>query len=658
MNIKDQVFQAIAGKSGASVSALKFLNSPSAPNSWTVLDKNKKEVWKIITPKALKFKDKFHDFLEKEAIDQIRSNKGIVSYIREGEIRVGRKNGLPFLVFPFIDGIPLDKEILRRSKQGKTFSDSEIKKVAKCLVEAIKTMYEHNVIHQDIKPGNIMLMGDGNVVVLDLGIARFVNENLSLIKRMKGPYAYLSPEKLDMIADLSDFNKRKTSFPSDLFSVGMVVYEMDTLKKLIDVVGQPGEIRKAHLKPKELGVRESLRDIIKGLLNENPLERQLWSSDYYKIAWFSDAPKPQADLWIQHSIGFKFIEEFLQTQDFKSKFGVILAGDQIVTEPPAIERSRFIKKHGGVVAIDPAVFRLSFDFEHHGYLTNRDYGHVVSPNDFLKNALRKRGEEFVSSVLDFQRKCEADILIAPYFVIDRLSDKWFDASFKIWEMTKKKVSKFSQPVYFGLMLSERLMCDDVELDSVISQILFDPSIDNLYLRVENDRQGSESNENEVFIRNLIRLIKSLSPTKNILLSFAGLEVFGYQGFGLSSFGINPDYTKRKQKIIDKFSKPKKDIRIPYKRRRYFAQQLWNDIMAEVELLNKQARALGSKKVLGCKCPYCFKKGKDRRLDTDESRKHFLYHVDKFTAGLQGLSSEKKLEMFSKRLDMAESGYKY
>ena len=89
------------------------------------------------------------------------------------------------------------------------------------LLEALDYAHKHSVIHRDIKPGNVMLLQDGSVKVMDFGLSRRVSDASSVTQagEIVGTIAYLSPER---------FLGKPTDQRSDLYSVGCVMYEIFT----------------------------------------------------------------------------------------------------------------------------------------------------------------------------------------------------------------------------------------------------------------------------------------------------------------------------------------------------------------------------------------------------------------------------------------------
>lgn len=633
---------------------LSPLNGAHAPNSWTILDRKAGEVWKVIKPKVRYAENAF---LEKDAIDRIPNNDMVVRYLRQDKISASGIE-LSCLVFPFIEATPLDNRLKVLKSGNKKMSDAEILSIGKQLVQAIEFLFATGVVHQDIKPGNILLKDDGKVMLVDLGIAKFVDADLKSIKSMKGPYAYLSPERLEMIIKLTDSTKRKVSFASDLFSLGMVLFELCTLSRLVDHL-QPGELSAAYKNLGKFGINGELEKLISYLLHESPLERQRFSEDVLGSKWFNKTEMGNLGFWIQHSSnGFKFIEKFLDNGK-QGESGVVLSVDQMRSESSIEKNVEYVKKHGRDIVIDPCTYRLAFPEEHHSFLTKFDYWMPVAPSHFLSDKWLAKGGEFVSKVLSFQLKYDPNFVISPYFVVDGLMDERLEMNFQSHKLSKEFLSgkESGVPLHFGLVLSERLVSSWKELEEVLVQILFTPSIENIYLRIESKRDGSHPSENAAFLENLKRFVLTLSSAKSIFWAFADLSVLGYLGFGLDSFSINPDFQKRKSDM-GKLSGPKTDIKAKTSRPRYFAQRLLNDVLSEVELFDKSAVVSGADRVFGCNCPHCFKEGKDNRLDKDAARGHFLHQMGKYAGELNQIGFVKRKPWFHEKLNTAEKAYRF
>lgn len=127
------------------------------------------------------------------------------------------EQGRMYLPMEFLDGRPLG-EILKdgTNRLSPSVSLGIIKDAASAVGYA--HALQSPVIHRDIKPGNIQIMSDGRVKVLDFGLARTLGEkSMTATGQAVGTPAYMAPEVLDGHA---------ATPRSDVYSLGMVLYRM------------------------------------------------------------------------------------------------------------------------------------------------------------------------------------------------------------------------------------------------------------------------------------------------------------------------------------------------------------------------------------------------------------------------------------------------
>ncbi len=125
----------------------------------------------------------------------------------------GEYKDFNFIVLELNEGKTLRERISEGSLNLNEILDILIQ-VGKALVAA------HNVgiVHRDIKPENILISSEGNVKVLDFGLARLSkSDNLSGIKSTAGTPAYMSPEQIEGEA---------INFQADIWSLGVILFEM------------------------------------------------------------------------------------------------------------------------------------------------------------------------------------------------------------------------------------------------------------------------------------------------------------------------------------------------------------------------------------------------------------------------------------------------
>ncbi len=173
-------------------------------------------------------------------------------------------------------------ELLHGQALGKRLADGEAMELAEVLETAtmiargLRAAHEAGVLHRDLKPANVFLCDDGNVKVLDFGIAKLLDESveepLTQVNRILGTPVYMSPEAA---------TRQPLGPTTDLYALGLLIYEM--------VVGAPpfktGDAWKtleAHVKtePPRLSaaapwrpVPRGLDDLVAQLLQKKPQDR-------------------------------------------------------------------------------------------------------------------------------------------------------------------------------------------------------------------------------------------------------------------------------------------------------------------------------------------------------------------------------------------------
>jgi len=130
---------------------------------------------------------------------------------------LGEQDGFPYIVMEYLSGDPLDRLIQSGKSQPLAFKLRILEQICYALGYA----HRNDLIHRDVKPANVIVQPDGNVKLLDFGIARQekTDGRLTRTGHVIGTLQYMAPERLKNAA----FDGR-----SDIFAVGVVMFQLLT----------------------------------------------------------------------------------------------------------------------------------------------------------------------------------------------------------------------------------------------------------------------------------------------------------------------------------------------------------------------------------------------------------------------------------------------
>ena len=147
---------------------------------------------------------------------------------------VGEIDGRPFISMEYVDGKDLSS--LRR-RIGRLPGD-RVEQIARQLCAGLHAAHENGVLHRDLKPANVMLDADGNVKITDFGIAAAIGGGQNE-EGTSGTPGYMAPEL---------FTGSPASVQSDIYSLGIVLYELYTGRRLFKASSMT-ELLELHRRP-------------------------------------------------------------------------------------------------------------------------------------------------------------------------------------------------------------------------------------------------------------------------------------------------------------------------------------------------------------------------------------------------------------------------
>ena len=145
-------------------------------------------------------------------------------------------DGKTILIRDYIDGDTLFEVLQKKGKMDLERAKTIIFKVCET-IEAFHNIQPSPIIHRDLKPENIMISKNGDVFLIDFGISRYYKDEVTRDTVLAGTKGYTAPE---ILAGMQS-DKR-----SDIYSIGLILYEMLTGKNLLEPPYQIRPVRETN----------------------------------------------------------------------------------------------------------------------------------------------------------------------------------------------------------------------------------------------------------------------------------------------------------------------------------------------------------------------------------------------------------------------------
>ncbi len=184
----------------------------------------------------------------------------------------GQDDGTYYIVMEYVRGSDLKTAI----KQRGAINQRKVAEIGSQVCQALSVAHGLDIIHRDIKPQNIMVQPDGNVKVMDFGIARAKNSTKEQTSSVLGTAHYISPEQAQ---------GKELTAASDIYSLGVVLYESATGQLPFDgpdaVSVAMKQVQDEPVPAREINpeIDPSLEAIIMKAMAKNPMDRFATAKD-------------------------------------------------------------------------------------------------------------------------------------------------------------------------------------------------------------------------------------------------------------------------------------------------------------------------------------------------------------------------------------------
>ena len=137
-------------------------------------------------------------------------------------VAAGDMTRVPYLVMEYIEGHPLQHWIDEASDTGVRPDALTIARLGEAVAKAVHSLHQQNVVHQDLKPANVVIRTGGDAVLLDFGLsyhAHFPDLLAEEMRKAIGSPAWMAPEQVVGV---------RGDPRSDIFAIGVMLYELAT----------------------------------------------------------------------------------------------------------------------------------------------------------------------------------------------------------------------------------------------------------------------------------------------------------------------------------------------------------------------------------------------------------------------------------------------
>ena len=352
----------------------------------------------------------------KSSYDRIKNEIDIYEYLKHDNI-VNQKehfiyNDTQYLIFEFCENRDLSYLIDQRKK----LKEIEVQYYITQLIQALIHLHDRNIVHRDLKLGNIFLTGKMELKLGDFGLAKKLSFRDEKISEMVGTPAYMAPEILENMG---------YSLEVDIWSLGVIMYYLIIGKLPFNKPNQEDIKSVSYTFPKKANISRAAKSLIEQILVKDPKERpslkQILRHDFFTLGRSIPRLIPKVFMYKDPSINYiryfmmdandnGIVDRELSNESTRLKDIIIEKEDENeenkVRTDIYVTKCHEIKKYGLGYQLSNNNFGVYFnDTTKIIYDWRKDSYYYIGNNEETKSFMEKDIEE-IKEPKDLNKKCK------------------------------------------------------------------------------------------------------------------------------------------------------------------------------------------------------------------------------------------------------------
>jgi len=202
-----------------------------------VLDAGQRVALKIVHPHLIATPGFFKRFLREAELGKQVRHENVVRTL-DVDATLVDDTQINYMVLEYVEGRSL-RDLLRDLG---TVPEALLREISLQMAAGVEAIHSEGVVHRDLKPENVLITDDHRIRIMDLGVAKLQEASVALTRegQFAGSLLYAAPEQ---------FNQDEVGTAADLYSIGVVLYELATGVNPFKY-DEPARVINAHLNSK------------------------------------------------------------------------------------------------------------------------------------------------------------------------------------------------------------------------------------------------------------------------------------------------------------------------------------------------------------------------------------------------------------------------